>query len=1141
MDAIVQAADREGSVAGILDNVRGAIMFGVPCLGMEQSHLMAMVEGQANEALVRDLSPQSSYVWQLNKQFIGLAFLRTARIFWAYETQESPTVAVRPLLSLFFIYHVRANHQQLGANGKWQRTGDPATLVHPESATCRIYRKNQFLTFPINKDHSNMVKFSRGDPCLDVITSSLVEIFSLEKLVRQPWLLELEIPAANQGMSSDSGADVRSKAVDLLPDLDVKMLHQLGELLSSLKGTALYRRISFHSAPSLTNVPDLHNDLYSTELDFRVDQIEDPFQDTFKWVFDVPSFSTWLQGKSALFWIHGKPGSGKSTLMKFILQSQTTRDLLHRWDTGTDPIIADFFFHYRGSALQKSFVGLLRSLIVKILKPHQERFEKRHQQTWDDFKSLTARQRKLERQSQIIDQKLRDMDQNLRDMAHNTQPSRSGHLGPPKDRNQFEYQRDELLQEMMQINGDLVSTKKSLQALVEHFRPHSDAADTRFLTSVTTEFRKNKDGLVSKLEKALHQLLAQDIIHMDLVLFFDALDEFDGHLDMISRFLKSLVELRTTSEERHTTPKTRVRVCFSSRPWKPLKAQFSGFPGFALQEHTRDDIRRYAEGSITSSQITNASILKLVPTIITRANGVFIWVMLAIKVLLEAPAQNPTGAVLQPLEEKLKELPDDLFEFYQLIIERISAPDRYRTFALLELLVRNRGLQLTATEIRDAVRISQCHTWSDALDELEISALAGDSDDQVKNDISTWGGGLVEIKSREGVDRPQMMHQTVLEFTTGASFKKIVVGSLADLMKENGHSFHLKHRMLSRWTRLKTRPQANLQAKSQLFQRRRLLEPLNEDSEELKQIAYHAELAEYTTGSSQFDFLYSIPEEELVRLFCIKSSLTWNDNAFLASAASLRLTLCLQNWVDKNKHEPRYSSFQSVRLPLLSSLVFDSPAGHYSERNLKTVLLLLENGYGIKEDPEFFSRIVEMLWKTTVSEETPERIPVQALHELAYTCLKYGQDPNISSGGLLRSSLLHFASPALAAELIRHKANPNVRDSKSRTPLDWVLELPSEIPKPEIMDCAQRYQMCNILVQAQGTISRWTRSSVWMNAMTEFENEGYDTQFLRETFRNQEAALSSTLDGEENGKEHKKSAKPRFFERALGRLRRGAK
>jgi hypothetical protein len=57
-------------------------MFGVPNLGMEQSHLMAMIEGQANMGLLQDLSRKydNDYLWQLNEQFDRLAFFRTARI-----------------------------------------------------------------------------------------------------------------------------------------------------------------------------------------------------------------------------------------------------------------------------------------------------------------------------------------------------------------------------------------------------------------------------------------------------------------------------------------------------------------------------------------------------------------------------------------------------------------------------------------------------------------------------------------------------------------------------------------------------------------------------------------------------------------------------------------------------------------------------------------------------------------------------------------------------------------------------------------------------------------------------------------------------------------------------------------------------
>lgn len=92
-DAIVQIA-RVESVKGILNKFKGAIMFGVPSLGMHQSHLMTMTKGQANESLSQDLSREngSAYLRQLNKGFEGLSILQNARIYWAYETKETRTV-----------------------------------------------------------------------------------------------------------------------------------------------------------------------------------------------------------------------------------------------------------------------------------------------------------------------------------------------------------------------------------------------------------------------------------------------------------------------------------------------------------------------------------------------------------------------------------------------------------------------------------------------------------------------------------------------------------------------------------------------------------------------------------------------------------------------------------------------------------------------------------------------------------------------------------------------------------------------------------------------------------------------------------------------------------------------------------------
>jgi hypothetical protein len=104
-------------------------------------------------------------------------------------------------------------------------------------------------------------------------------------------------------------------------------------------------------------------------LDLRMQEIETRADHTFDWVYDKPSVALpkWLQRGQDIFWISGKPGSGKSTLMKFIQNDSRTSELLHRWKSSARQISASFFFHYRGSVMQKSFEGLLRGVISQIL------------------------------------------------------------------------------------------------------------------------------------------------------------------------------------------------------------------------------------------------------------------------------------------------------------------------------------------------------------------------------------------------------------------------------------------------------------------------------------------------------------------------------------------------------------------------------------------------------------------------------------------------------------------------------------------------------------------------------------------------------------------------------------------------------
>jgi hypothetical protein len=91
---------------------------------------------------------------------------------------------------------------------------------------------------------------------------------------------------------------------------------------------------------------------------------------TFLWAFDDPAsqLSDWLLRGEGVFWISGKPGAGKSTITKFLWSDSRTWELLNPWKTRHRKCIkAHFFFHHGGTLVQKSFEGLLRSVIAQIL------------------------------------------------------------------------------------------------------------------------------------------------------------------------------------------------------------------------------------------------------------------------------------------------------------------------------------------------------------------------------------------------------------------------------------------------------------------------------------------------------------------------------------------------------------------------------------------------------------------------------------------------------------------------------------------------------------------------------------------------------------------------------------------------------
>ncbi|KAI8961684.1 hypothetical protein F5Y11DRAFT_220603 [Daldinia sp. FL1419] len=112
----------------------------------------------------------------------------------------------------------------------------------------------------------------------------------------------------------------------------------------------------------------------------RHGSIKEAHRKTLSWVFeDEPArdpearyassnLIRWLRNPDGIFWVSGKPGSGKSTLMKYISNHTTTRKTLSQWAYPEPAIVACHYFWSAGTPMQKSHEGLLQTLLYDIFR-----------------------------------------------------------------------------------------------------------------------------------------------------------------------------------------------------------------------------------------------------------------------------------------------------------------------------------------------------------------------------------------------------------------------------------------------------------------------------------------------------------------------------------------------------------------------------------------------------------------------------------------------------------------------------------------------------------------------------------------------------------------------------------------------------
>ena len=421
--------------------------------------------------------------------------------------------------------------------------------------------------------------------------------------------------------------------------------------------------------------------LHFTMIDDRHDAIPEAHRQTFRWIFDEnrkegcpwSNFAEWLRTGSGLYWINGKAGSGKSTLMRYIFNNAKTRQQLNYWAGESSLDISGFFFWNSGSPIQRSQAGLLKSLLFQALQQQPNLVRVVFPEEWAMYSSST----------------------------------------------------------------------------VNHTRI------------------RNHHYSLSTLQKAFKRWIDLLPSSSKVCFFIDGLDEYDGDHEEIAEFFKGLSS-RTSN----------VKLCVSSRPWVVFDDAFKGIPMLRLQDLTFDDIQAYVfdklEGHDRMRLLKNAEpghAAGLVNEVVTKASGVFLWVTLVVKSLLNGLRNRDC---IGDLRRRLSELPSDLDKFYTHMLNHVDPLYREqaaRTFRIFETLVGFSHWNVYALEFELALKGTFQNTQLDEgggpMGWVEVSSRIRQLDIHLKSRCD----GLLELHHFDHASvisncysTVHFMHRTVKDF-----------------------------------------------------------------------------------------------------------------------------------------------------------------------------------------------------------------------------------------------------------------------------------------------------------------------------------------------------------------------------------------
>ena len=275
---------------------------------------------------------------------------------------------------------------------------------------------------------------------------------------------------------------------------------------------------------------------------------------------------------------------------------------------------------------------------------------------------------------------------------------------------------------------------------------------------------KQKSGSdIQWYETELRDFLEQWILSASrdrsISIYVDALDEAGQEV------AEKLIEYFEELIERLGPSKSGFAVCFSCRHYPHLVPK--DVPRICVDAENDQDIATYVRQVFTKHQFSDPTeVQELEQEIIGKASSIFQWVVLIIRIIIEADVD---GVSVREIRQMIKKIPNELGSLYDYILSQIKNQKRaaqmmqWVCFALRPL---------SLNELRYAMVVDITNDFN-SLEECQGSVNFAKTDEQMKRRVKSLSGGLAETVEYEDRQTVRFIHQSVNDYLIERGLQKL--------------------------------------------------------------------------------------------------------------------------------------------------------------------------------------------------------------------------------------------------------------------------------------------------------------------------------------------------------------------------------